>query len=244
VKSGQFNRRDWCDNVFRTGYVTYDEALYARALYCLSGIFSKLSDPRSAPYRQKYEKVKKSINDILWSEEKGYFVNYKNGGFVEDNLSIDTVLIALFNLSEPERIRRMLKNMEDILESKNNTEQTAGDFGVLCVYPFYRDAEAVVQKSSQPYRYHNGADWPYLSAAYAYAKMKYSMDFEYPLTRWFDYNIQKGNLTPIEFFAPFHAGGSLMQAWSAMSALLYNHPKGDFFDVGVNQDSGIKSIYD
>ena len=32
VKGGKFNRRDWCDNVFRGGYVTYDEALYCRAL--------------------------------------------------------------------------------------------------------------------------------------------------------------------------------------------------------------------
>ena len=28
VKGGDYNRRDWCDNVFRSTYVTYDEALY------------------------------------------------------------------------------------------------------------------------------------------------------------------------------------------------------------------------
>ena len=36
VKGGEYNRRDWCDNVFRSTYVTYDEALYARALFAMS----------------------------------------------------------------------------------------------------------------------------------------------------------------------------------------------------------------
>ncbi|MDR2091203.1 MAG: hypothetical protein LBP62_06080 [Clostridiales bacterium] len=357
VKSGKYNRRDWCDNVFRTGYATYDEALYARALFCMSDIFSALcrdikrlgelkktngnaadgvyergaisgierlktsesvpdggivcgekdigelkkangnaangvyergaisgierlktngSMPdgasgrgtisgidglkenknaeylnrlrvfslskneeedfgqKSAEYQNKYEIVKKAINDILFDEKKGYFVNYKDGETVEDNLSIDTVLIALFGLSTRERILSMLKNMEKILETKNNSEQVLGDFGVLSVYPFYK-AEAVVQKSSLPYYYHNGGDWPYLSAAYAYAKLIFGMDYDYPLTRWFDYNAKKGNFTPVEFFSPARKRGSLMQGWSAMGAFLFNHKDGKFFENRVDK---------
>jgi glycogen debranching enzyme len=303
VKSGKFNRRDWCDNVFRAGYATYDEALYARALYCMSDIFSALSEnetdecgnhknrsgkaengykkteineyenhknecgkaeindgenhnkeksekektngyechkEKSESYKNKYEKVKKAINDILFDEKKGYFVNYKDGDFVEDNLSIDTVTVALFGLSTEERIERTLKNMEKILESKNNSEQVLGDFGVLSVYPFYR-AEAVVDKSSLPYYYHNGGDWPYLSAAYAYAKMIFGMDYQYPLTRWFDYNVKKGNFTPVEFFSPAHKDGSLMQGWSAMGAFLFHHRDGKFFENRI--DKRDKNMY-
>ena len=40
VKGGEYNRRDWCDNVFRGGYVTYDEGLYARALYALAALLN------------------------------------------------------------------------------------------------------------------------------------------------------------------------------------------------------------
>lgn len=231
VKGGEYNRRDWCDNVFRSTYVTYDEALYARALYAMSEIYRICygDETKSKAYADKYAQVVKSINDLLWDEEKGWFVNYKGDGFTEDNLSIDTVVIALYGLSDESRIKRMLENMQALLESKNNTEQQAGDFGTLSVYPFYKNTKDIVQKSSLPYYYHNGGDWPYLSCVYAYAKLMYGMDYKYPLTRWFEYNIEKGNYTPIEFFSPIHPDGSMLQAWSSTGAFVLSYPVGDFF---------------
>lgn len=231
VKGGEYNRRDWCDNVFRSTYVTYDEALYARALFAMSEIYKICLDDeaKSKEYADKYQKVVKSINDLLWDEEKGWFVNYKSSDFVEDNLSIDTVVIALFGLTDETRIKRMLQNMQDLLESKNNKEQGAGDFGTLSVYPFYKNTKDIVQKSSLPYYYHNGGDWPYLSCVYAYAKLMYGMDYMYPLTRWFEFNVEKGNYTPIEFFSPVHPDGSMLQAWSSTGAFVLSYPDGKFF---------------
>lgn len=231
VKGGDYNRRDWCDNVFRSKYVTYDEALYARALFAMSEIYKVCySDTqKSKEYLDKYQVVVKAINELLWDEEKGWFVNYRGDKFTEDNLSIDTVVTVLFGLTDEVRADRMLKNMELLLESKNNKEQGAGDFGTLSVYPFYKNTEDIVQKSSLPYYYHNGGDWPYLSCVYAYAKLMRGMDYMYPLTRWFEYNAQKGNYTPIEFFSPIHPDGSMLQAWSSSGAFVLSYPDGDFF---------------
>ncbi|MDE6189119.1 MAG: hypothetical protein K2G37_02375, partial [Clostridia bacterium] len=231
VKGGEYNRRDWCDNVFRSKYVTYDEALYARALYAMSEIYRVCynDEAKSKEYADKYEKVVKSINDLLWDEEKGWYVNYKSEDFVEDNLSIDTVVTVLFGIASEERAQRILENMQSLLESKNNTEQGAGDFGTLSVYPFYKNTKDIVQKSSLPYYYHNGGDWPYLSCVYAYAKLMHKMDYTYPLTRWFEYNLEKGNYTPIEFFSPLHPDGSMLQAWSSTGAFVLSYPNGDFF---------------
>ncbi|MDE5910757.1 MAG: hypothetical protein K2H24_00320 [Clostridia bacterium] len=231
VKGGEYNRRDWCDNVFRSTYVTYDEALYARALYAMSEIYKVCygDEVKSKDYADKYDKVVKAINDLLWDEEKGWFVNYCSDKFVEDNLSIDTIVMVLFGLTSEERADRMLKNMQELLESKNNKEQGAGDFGTLSVYPFYKNTEDIVQKSSLPYYYHNGGDWPYLSCVYAYAKLMRGMDYIYPLTRWFEYNAEKGNYTPIEFFSPIHPDGSMLQAWSSTGAFVLAYPEGDFF---------------
>lgn len=229
-KAGEYNRRDWCDNVFRTGYCTYDEALYARALYAVSEMTSQSRPQISKDCRARFEIVKKAINDILWDTERGYFVNYKTENYVEDNLSIDTVLVVLFGLTDNERATSVLNNMERMLESKNNKEQGAGDFGVLSVYPFYKNPRATVLKSSLPFYYHNGGDWPYWSAVYAYAKLGRGMDYEYPLTRWFTYNAQKGNYTPVEFFAPPREDGSLLQGWSGFGAFVYSYPDGKFFD--------------
>ena len=228
-KRGPYNRRDWCDNVFREGYVTYDEALYARALYALSRLTREYDEASSKAYFLRYEKVKAAINDILWDPELGYYVNYKNESYTEKNLSVDTVVTVLYSIAPRDRAASVLKNMERYLESKNNTEQKAGDFGVLSVYPFYKPNRSVVLKSSLPYYYHNGGDWPYLSAAYAYAKMMYGMEYKYPLTRWFEYNLGKLNFTPVEFFAPPHPDGSLLQGWSALGQLCYSYPDGDFF---------------
>lgn len=229
-KGGEYNRRDWCDNVFRSGYCTYDEALFQRALYALSELYKGIDDELSRKYYERSEKVKKAINDILWAPELGYYVNYKDENYVEDNLSIDTVVCVLFGIADKQKALSMLKNMEQKLESKNNTEQKAGDFGCLSVYPFYKDNKAVVIKSSLPYYYHNGGDWPYWSAAYAYAKLMYGMDYEYPLTRWFTYNIDKKNFTPVEFYAPCHPDGSLLQAWSSVGAFVLSYIDGKFFE--------------
>ena len=231
VKGGEFNRRDWCDNVFRSTYVTYDEALYARALFAMSEIYKVClnDEAKSKAYADKYEKVVKSINDLLWDEEKGWFVNYKSDNFVEDNLSIDTVVMVLYGLTDEKRSKRMLENMQSLLESKNNKEQGAGDFGTLAVYPFYKNTKDIVQKSSLPYYYHNGGDWPYLSCVYAYAKLMQGMDYKYPLTRWFEFNVEKGNYTPIEFFSPVHPDGSMLQAWSSTGAFVLSYPDGNFF---------------
>ncbi|MDR2634967.1 MAG: hypothetical protein LBC13_03185, partial [Clostridiales bacterium] len=92
---------------------------------------------------------------------------------------------------------------------------------------------ALIGKSSLPYYYHNGGDWPYLSAAYAYAKLAAGMDYEYPLTRWFDYNLERGNFTPIEFFSPCHKDGSPLQGWSALGALIAQYPDGNFFRTSL-----------
>lgn len=231
VKGGEYNRRDWCDNVFRSTYVTYDEALYARALFAMSEIYKVYygDEVKSKEYADKYDKAVKAINDLLWDEEKGWFVNYKSDKFVEDNLSIDTVVMVLFGLTSDERADRMLTHMQELLESKNNKEQGAGDFGTLAVYPFYKNTEDIVQKSSLPYYYHNGGDWPYLSCVYAYAKLMRGMDYFYPLTRWFEYNVEKGNYTPIEFFSPIHPDGSMLQAWSSTGAFVLAYPEGNFF---------------
>lgn len=220
-KPGDFNKRDWADVINRNGYVTYNEALYARALYALSKLCEMVGDTANKDnYLSVYELVKKAINDILWDDEKGYFINFKTENFIEDNLSIDTCFMALYSLTSEERALKMLKNMENLLESKNNTKQKAGDFGVMCVYPFYKEHFESAGKSSQPYHYHNSANWPYLSSMYALAKKKYKLDYNYALESWFDYNVKKGNFTPVEYFSPLYPCGSLLQAWSGVSAFV------------------------
>ncbi len=220
-KQGAFNKRDWADEVNRYGFVTYDEVLYARALYSLSKMFSIENDKSNAnKYMDEFTRVKDAINSQLWDDNKGYYVNFKNEDYVEDNLSVDTVWAVIFGIADSDRAKRLLKNMENILETKNNPYLKDNDFGVACVYPPYKNNDSAYWKSAQPFNYHNGANWPYWSATYAYAKKQYGMQFSYPLEKHFTYNTAKGNYTPIEYFSPYCDDGSLLQAWGAMSAFV------------------------
>jgi len=218
-KEGIYNKRDWADEVNRYGYVTYDEVLYARALYSVGKLYDILDErEKSAWYIKRFHQVRDAINALLWDESLGYYVNFKNKDYTEKNLSIDTVLAVLFDIADNERSVSMLKKMEQMLETQNNGAPE--DFGSMCVYPFYSKQSALYRKSSQSYNYHNGANWPYWTAMYACAKRKHAMPYRYLLTGWFEYNLNKGNFTPIEYFSPFCADGSALQAWSGNSAFV------------------------
>lgn len=220
-KEGELNKRDWADEVNRYGYVTYNEVLYARAWYSLAKLYSLMENTSKAEeYTSKYELTKKAINNVLWDESKGYYVNFKNRDYTEDNLSVDTVFAAIWKIADKERAVRMLQNMENTLECKNNPQIKVADFGVMTVYPFYKKITSAYRKSSEPLNYHNGANWPYLSAIYAYAKRQYGMEYQNALESWFTYNIDKNNFTPIEYFSSACPDGSLLQAWSGTAAFV------------------------
>ncbi len=229
VKEGPFNKRDWADEVNRIGYVTYLELLYCRALCCVSKIAGKRDAKRAAKYYGMHLQTKDAINALLWDDEKGYYINYKNGDFVEDNLSVDTILAVLFGIADKDKTERLLDNVSALLESKNNKLQRAGDFGVMSVFPFYKGEDRYHNKSSQDYEYHNGAVWPYLAALVAYAEAQNGRDHEYALTSSFDWNIPRGNYTPIEYYSPIRPDGSLLQAWSSDAAWVYDWQSDDFF---------------
>ncbi len=227
VKKGRNNTRDWADIVNRYGYTTYVEILYARALYCLSVLFRKKDEQKSAMYMEKFKVVKKAINDILWDESLGYYVNFKNEDYTENNLSVDTVLAVIYGIADESRARTMLVSCQRMIESRNHDELE--DFGILCVYPPYEKIDASFGRSAKQFEYHNGSCWPYWAGMYAYALKMYGMDYEYALTRWFTYNISKNNFTPIEYYSPYCSDGALLQAWSSTSAFVYYDVNCDFF---------------
>ena len=227
VKSGEYNRRDWADEVNRYGYVTYDEILYARALYCFSKILKLQKHADEDVYYNRFEKVKASINKYLWMDDKGYYLNYTNDDFTEDNLSIDTVIAVIYGIADKDQSKKLLENCERMLDSRNNS--AVEPFGMFCVYPLYKSIKGAVNKSATPFNYHNGADWPYWSAMLAYAYKMYGFEYEFALKNWFTYNLKNGNYTPVEYFSPYCKDGSLLQAWSSVAAFVYNDMDMSFF---------------
>ncbi|WP_324716876.1 hypothetical protein U7230_00895 [Carboxydochorda subterranea] len=242
-----YDTLDWADNVFRSGWVTYDEALRAAALGRAGAILARLARWGDPPREEGLEELATSsarlalarrleeahrrarlaINEKLWLADRGYYAEYveppAGGGTApsvpEPHLAIDTLTVLLWDLAPVDRARRVLDQTEILLESRRNHRQPCGDWGVMCCFPPYRDRRRLTGKTRFPYRYHNGAEWPYWSAVLALLRMRYGTgDWRYPLVRCWEVGLANGRAAPVEYHSPPYAPGSPNQAWSSMPA--------------------------
>jgi len=234
--------RDWTDVIYRSDWVTYDLTLYYRALNCAQEIAEHLGEsPQAEEYKHLAKRVREGINKKMWQEEKGYYLNYKRWGrdepqpceiarsdqthirlpqdFVEDHLSIDTLLTVLYGVADKPQSESILKKAEALLESRNNKEQPYGDWGMMCCWPHYQNSDDLFGIAKLPYSYVNGGDWFYWDGIYALTKLLRGKDgWDYPLTRWWSNALEHNWLTSIEYYSPLYNRGSLLQGWSSMPA--------------------------
>lgn len=215
---------DWADNVLRSEWVTYDLALLCGALEAASAIGRFIGDTNAAG---TYAQDARHISDLLqihaWDEARGFYIDYRRTGdlegepFVEDHLALDTLMAVRFGAAPPERADRVLDAVRSRLQTRHNPHQPYGDWGVMCCWPPYRKGADLFAKSAQAYNYHNGAEWPYLSAIYAAILLERGdPGWRYPLTRWWEIQLERGWLTPVEYHSPAHGHGALLQGWSGM----------------------------
>lgn len=210
---------DWADNVRRSVWVTYDQALYIAALRAGAVIATRIEEEALAHhYRFQAERAREAMDRHLWMPERGYYANYLRPGGGEMNISIDTLLVTYFGLTDEEKTRRLLFAARR-LQTRFNEEQPFGDWGVMCVFPLYSHQEDLFGKSADPYRYHNGADWPYWDGVYGAVLREWEdEDADYVLTRWWEYSLERGWLTPVEYYSPAYPEGGMLQGWSSMPA--------------------------
>lgn len=210
---------DWADNVRRGIWVTYDQALYVAALRAAATIARALREEALfSQWTLKAEAARRALNTALWDHKRGHYVNYMRPGYVENHFSIDTLLVLLYNLASDEQARSVLAAAR-CLQTRYNQEQPYGDWGVMSVFPLYRNRRDLFGKSALPYSYHNGADWPYWDGIYGWLLLqREDPDWIYVLTRWWTYSLEKGWLTPVEYYSPPYPHGGMLQGWSSMPA--------------------------
>lgn len=214
-----YNERDWADNVFRSGLVTYDLGLYHGALLAAARLGARRGTEHRERLLDRAARVRQEATKRLWLEGRGHFLDYANADHSEEHLAIDTLTAIRGGLADDEQTAGVLAAFERRLQSRNNREQPYGDFGVLCCFPPYSRRADLKAKSAFPYRYHNGAAWPYWDGAYAGILLhRRDQGWRYPLTRWWEYSLERGWATPVEFYSPPYAPGAPLQAWSAMPA--------------------------
>ena len=214
-----YNERDWADNVFRSGLVTYDIGLYHGALSAAARLARGRDVALSDRLSTTAASVRSESRERIWLADRGHYLDYLSDDHAEEHLAIDTLTTVKGGLADNEQVSRILAAVERQLETRNNHEQPYGDFGVMCCYPPYSRRADLKAKSAFPFRYHNGADWPYWDGVYAGLLLeRRASGWRYPLTRWWEYSLEQGWATPVEYYSPPYAPGAPLQAWSAMPA--------------------------
>lgn len=211
---------DWADNVYRSRWVTYDQALFSAALQNGAEIAAMLGEETLAAFYQRAgEKAFAGMVRELWDENQGAFINYRRDGFREGHFSIDTLVALFYDLPLDERKRRRMLAAARDLQTRVNPAQPYGDWGVMSCFPLYRQERDRFGKSARPYGYHNGADWPYWDGVYGWLlRREENEDWTYVLTRWWRYGLEKGWLAPIEYYSPPYPPGGRLQGWSSTPA--------------------------
>jgi hypothetical protein len=214
-----YSANDWADNVRRSIWVTYDQVLYTAALKAAAAMADCHDDRELELFCQIHaDTARKALVSKLWDNDQGHFVNYRRSGFVEDHLSIDTLLAVHYGLTTREQTQSILAAARQ-LQTWVNDGQPYGDWGVMCVYPPYRRQSDLFNKSADPYHYHNGADWPYWDGVYGLLLRRAGdPDWREVLTRWWAYSLEQGWLTPVEYYSPPYPVGGMLNGWSSMPA--------------------------
>jgi hypothetical protein len=212
--------RDWADNVYREGLVSYDLGLWVGALDVAARLGGKTDPALAARAREAAAKARRTIDGKLWVEARQGYADYATpDGFVEDHLVLDSLTLSRYDAVPDDKAVRLLHSIERTLESRHNAEQPYGDWGMLCAYPPFKRVRDIRAKTAFPFRYHNGSDWPYLDGLYAEERLRRGLGgARYPLLRWWEMCLANGWAGPVEYFSPPFGRGSALQGWSAMPA--------------------------
>lgn len=216
------NDRDWADNVYRHGYVSYDIGLWIGALDAMVEFGGRL-DPDTVAGAKATAKTARANLDAELLSDRGTYADYGDRrDFQENHETLDSLTLLRFAATSPERAKSVLAEMQKTLETRNNRDQPYGDWGVMCAWPAFARRQDTREKTTFPYRYHNGSDWPYLTGLYAEQLITYEAgDPTYALTRWWRTCLENGWAGALEYFSPPWGRGSLLQGWSAMPAYVW-----------------------
>jgi glycogen debranching enzyme len=212
---------DWADNVRRNVWVTYDQALYAASLFAIAKLAAARGEASDAErYRGLADRAKRVLNEELWNDELGHYFDYRRPEYAESHFALDSLVALRYGLVDSDKIDRLIAAARN-LQTRFNRDQGYGDWGVMCAYPYYGERRDLFGNSAYSLRYHNGADWPYWDGVYAQIlQERGDPDWRYALTRWWEYGLSRGWLTPVEYYSPPYEPGGMLQGWSAMPAIV------------------------
>jgi len=211
--------RDWADNVYRAGHVSYDIGLWVGTLDAIAEL-GRVQDPDlAARATATGAEVRAAIAGEL-RQPDGLYPDYSDRtGTHEDHLTLDSLTLLRYDAVPADDARAVLAAVRARLETRANGAQGFGDWGMMCAHPPFKQRRDLRSKTVFPYRYHNGSDWPWLDGVYAEERLRRGLPgWRYPMTRWWEMCLAKGWMGAVEYFSPPWGRGSLLQGWSGLPA--------------------------
>lgn len=148
---------NWADSVRKKGKVLYTNVCHCHALKCMYEL------SKTKTYLDKYEKVKKKINELFWSGE--HYIDWIDEKKQYNYFSTDgNILAVLWDIADKEK--------------SNHIEEASHVFEVHdvpseCVHPRYPKKHiSLPLKLIGLGDYHNGLSWMWLGCISAVAKKK------------------------------------------------------------------------
>ncbi|MES2725254.1 MAG: glycogen debranching protein [Pseudomonadota bacterium] len=212
--------RDWADNVYRSGLVSYDIGLWVGALDAIVELGAVLDPELAARARATAVEARAAVAAQMKRPHGGY-PDYLDvpAGVAEDHLTLDSLTLLRHDAVPEADALEVLERVRLDLESRHNDRQGFGDWGMLCAYPPFSRRGDLRSKTVFPFRYHNGSDWPWLDGLYAGERLRRGLPgWRYPMVRWWEFCLSQGWMGAVEYFSPPWGRGSLLQGWSSLPA--------------------------
>lgn len=213
------NDRDWADNVYRAGHVSYDIGLWVGALDAMAELGAAQDPALAAQAAATAIEVRAAIAREL-KQPDGLYPDYRDGeGTLEDHLTLDSLTLLRYDAVPAADALAVLAATRARLETRANRDQAFGDWGMMCVHPPFKRRGDLRSKTVFPFRYHNGSDWPWLDGVYAEERLRRGLaGWRYPMVRWWEMCLARGWMGAVEYFSPPWGRGSLLQGWSGLPA--------------------------
>lgn len=203
----QGENEDQTDCLRRKGKVASSQAFWFEAVNKVSKLEELLNHKENArELKGLHQQIKKAINEKLWLDAEGYYVDYVDEP--SNALNQDASLIIAFGIAPNDRAKIMLDKMEEVLWTEH---------GALNVFPPYKETGPLQLKAGT---YMNSAIWPWtcgyeISARFAVGDVKKANELLKKVLPYYPYEWvgPKGELCGAHPFAP--SMGSLLNAISA-----------------------------
>lgn len=104
-----FNATEYTGSEFRFGRKTYLNALFYKTFLCLYEIGRVLGDKRANGWKKTAEEIKTAINNTLWSDELGAYIDDHQPDYIplEGN-----ALAVLFGIADKQRRQKILETLK------------------------------------------------------------------------------------------------------------------------------------